>query len=1022
MIKNSILSIFLTAAFSVTAYAQQITGSVSDNNGLPLPGASVVIEGTSNGTTTDFDGNFSIESSQGSSLVFSYVGYESQTIVVGSSLINVQLISDNTLDEVVVTALGISREKKSLGYSVTEVSGDDINTIKDNNIASSLIGKVAGLNITNSGTIGSGSRITLRGNNSVNGMNQALIVVDGVPINADGIESNNNADYSSVVTGGGITDVNSNDIESISVLKGPNASALYGSRAGNGVILITTKTGSKTQGLGISLNTNLTMDNVMYLPEFQNEYAQGTLGGAYTDILTDFGSSSWGRKIDGSEQMYFDGKPRRTQAYPDNVRDFFETGIKASTSLSVQDASEKGSVRFSYTNNDHKGIMPSSTLVSHNFNLRGVMNLSDKLTVDAKATYFTQEVNNRQFLAGEGIMGPIYLMPRTVDIRDLEKFQVDNPGTTDEFKVINYSGPNSQTANPYWMANNDEQKERRNRFFGFAKINYEFNDWLSAFVRVGADITEMKNKTITKPGHHFYRGGRMDVQTNSYGELNTDVLITAKKDLTKDLNLVLNVGGSLSKRTSEGFYQFGENFKIPTKFFLNNAANLLAPNERPLATKKVNSAYASASFAYQDFLYVDITSRNDWSSTLGEENRSYMYNSASVSAIVNSFVDPEQTVFNLLKLRAGYAQVGNDTNPYQLSQTFDVPGQGYFGLTTLSAPSIKLNPDLKPEQVTSIEFGIEGSMLDNRLNFDISVYDKETTDMIFNVPVAAATGFQFFKENVGKVSNKGVEITIGGRLIQNSKMVWDTSLNYAKNENELLSLIDDLETFTYMTTNSGNLSLRAQVGGTIGDIYGTVWETNDAGQRLIREDGRPSTSTPDQYLGTAQPDFLAGWNNTIRYGNYSLGFQIDGRFGGQFYSATSASLDGQGVGARTLEYRESGVTLDGFNTATNTDNTTSITGQEYWGTTSSIAENYIYDQDNIRLRELSIGYQIPNTLDYGIQSANLQLIGRNLFFFSKKAPDVDPENMIGTAIGAQGFNSNNLPSLRSLGLNLTLNF
>ena len=280
--KKIILSSLLIFATSISVYAQQITGSVSDDNGLPLPGASIVIQGTSDGTTTDFDGNFSIESSQGSSLVISYVGYESQIIVVGSSQINVQLVSDNALDEVVVTALGISREKKSLGYSVTEVSGDDINTIKDNNIASSLIGKVAGLNITNSGTIGSGSRITLRGNNSVNGMNQALIVVDGVPINADGIESNNNADYSSYVTGGGITDVNSNDIESISVLKGPNASALYGSRAGNGVILITTKTGSKAEGLGISINTNLTMDNPMYLPEFQNEYAQGTFCLLYT--------------------------------------------------------------------------------------------------------------------------------------------------------------------------------------------------------------------------------------------------------------------------------------------------------------------------------------------------------------------------------------------------------------------------------------------------------------------------------------------------------------------------------------------------------------------------------------------------------------------------------------------------------------------------------------------------------------------------------------------------------------------
>ena len=1019
MIKNSLLSIFLTLAFGLSSYAQQITGSVSDDNGIPLPGASVVIQGSSSGTTTDFDGNFSIETSQGSTLVISYVGYESQQIVVGSSPINVQLTSDNALDEVVVTALGLTREKKSLGYSVTEVDGDEINSIKDNNIASSLMGKVAGLNITNSGTIGSASRITLRGNNSVNGMNQALIVVDGIPINADGIESGQNADYSSTVIGGGITDINAYDIESISVLKGPNASALYGSRAGNGVILITTKTGSETDGLGISLNTNLTADTPMFLPDFQNEYAQGTLGAAYTDIASDFGSSSWGPKM-GATQMYYDGRPRVAQAYPDNVKDFFNTGIKAITSMSIQNASENGSVRFSYTNNDTQGMIPNSSMISHNFNLRGVMNLSDKLSIDAKATYFTQEVNGRQQMGGEGIMGVLYQMPRSVDINDLKKYQVDNPGTTDEFKVLNYGGSNSQTANPYWMANHDEYNERRNRFFGFAKINYEFTDWLSAFVRVGADVTDTKTKRITKPGHHFYRGGRMDLNTISSGELNTDLVFTAKKDITSDLNVVVNAGGSLSKRTYQGYYQFGENFKIPTKFFLNNAANILAPNETPLTTKKVNSAFASANFAYKDFLYVDLTSRNDWSSTLGEENRSYMYNSASVSAILNSIVDPEQEVFNLLKLRAGYAQVGNDTDPYQLYQTFDVPGQGYLGLTTLSAPSIKLNEDLKPEQVTSIEFGLEGSMLNNRLNFDISIYDKETTDMIFNVPVPAATGFQFFKENVGKVSNKGVEITLGGRIIQNSKMVWDSSLNYSKNENELLELIDDLETFTYMTTNDGQVALRAQVGGTIGDIYGAVWETNESGQKLLREDGRPQGSDPNQYLGTAQPDFLAGWINTFRYGNYTLSFQIDGRFGGQFYSNTSRNLDVAGVSERSLQYRESGVTLDGINSATGAPNTEAITGQEYWG--SLAVQNYIYDQDNIRLRELSIGYQIPNTQSYGIQSASLQLVGRNLFFFSKDAPDVDPEMTLGTAIGAQGFNLNNLPSTRSLGVNLTLNF
>ena len=513
----------------------------------------------------------------------------------------------------------------------------------------------------------------------------------------------------------------------------------------------------------------------------------------------------------------------------------------------------------------------------------------------------------------------------------------------------------------------------------------------------------------------------MSKSLNTYGELNSEFLITAKRDLTDKLNLLVSAGGNLSKRTAEGMRNFGEDFKIPTKFFFSNT-NKQTPGDSPQSIKKVNSLYGSANFAYDAFLYLDVTARNDWSSTLGEDNRSYMYNSASLSALLNRFIDPEQNLFNLIKLRASWAQVGNDTGPYQLYQTFSVPGEGYLGLTTLSSPSVKLNPDLKPETVASTELGLELSMLSNRLTLELSYYDMTTTDLIFNVPVPAATGFSFFKENVGEVTNNGIEITLGGTPIETETIRWNTALFYSKNKNKLVELIEGSKSLTYLTTNSGNLSLRAHVDGGIGDIYGTVWEKDDQGRHEVNANGIPIASTPDKFLGSAQPDWLGGWSNTISMKNLSLSFQIDARIGGKIYSETSSYLNASGVSKRSLKYRESGVVVDAINTDTTAKNTKSITGQQYWGAMSGIAENYIYDQTNVRLREFAIGYRFSNLENFGIASASLQLIGRNLFFLMKNADDIDPENTLGTRIGVEGINSRSLPTTRSVGLNITLNF
>ncbi|TBW25854.1 SusC/RagA family TonB-linked outer membrane protein [Gramella sp. KN1008] len=1017
---------FLSFNQNIIAQEQTVTGTVTDGeSGLPLPGVTVIEKGTSNGVATDFDGNYSITAPADAVLVFSMLGYGTQEIALeGRTTLDLVLSVDaQALDEVVVTSLGITREKKSLGYAVTELESEEVNTVKNYNVASSLVGKVAGLVVNQSSGVGSGSRITIRGNNTLTGNNQALIVVDGIPIDASGTESGGSI-YNSTVTGGGITDINPADIESVSVLKGPNAAALYGSRAASGVILITTKKGTKGRGLGISINSNISIEEPMFLPEFQNEYGQGVNGAPYAD-LANFGGSSWGSRLDGSEQLYYTGEQRPYTAQPNNVEDFFENGIQSINTLSMDKGGEDYSLRFSYTNNATTSIIPNSELQSHNFNLRGVVDLSDKMSLDSKATYFTQELNNRVNLGTEGVLAYVYRMPRNVRIDDLKKYKpslwADPQMFEDEYGSISYAGQNKSIGNPYWMLNEDTNDERRDRFLGFTKLNYEFTDWLSAFARVGGDVTNIRSDYIQDYGHHFFYDGRLSLSTRKNTEINADFLFTADKDLTDKLNLVANVGGSLSKRTFETMNVSGSQFRLPSRSFLNNT-NVQSSSHTPLGVKKINSLYGSFSFSYDDLMYLDLTARNDWSSTLSEDNRSYFYPSVSYSLLVDRFIDPDKDIFNLLKLRASWAEVGNDTGVYQLYQTFSVPQDGYLGLTVLEGPSVKLNPNLKPESVTSTEIGLEFNMFMNRLYGELSLYDITTTDMIYNVPVPFATGYSTFKENIGEVQNQGIEVMIGGVPVRTENFRWDISANFSKNENKLIELIEGLD---YTVLNSlGGLSIRAEVGGGIGDIYGSTWKTNENGERLVNAEGFPLAAGEREKLGNAQPDWIGGLTNNLTYKNWNLRFLIDGRFGGEIYSATSSYLDAAGVSERSLQYRGEGIVVDAINEETGEPNTASITAQEYWGSYSGITSNYIYDQTNVRLREFALTYRFPGdfTDSIGLNAASIGLIGRNLFFLYKDAEDIDPDSSIGTGLSGQGISLNNAPTIRSLGVNVNIKF
>ncbi len=1038
VLRSCLLGIIVLLGFnSAIAQDRTVSGRVSGAaDGSSIPGVNVVIKGTTEGTTTDMDGNYKLSVSENATLVFTYIGYADQEITVGNqSVINVSLDEDITsLSEVVVTAFGVEREKKSLGYSVSTVGAEDIATVKDQNFVNSLNGRVAGVQITQStsGPAG-GVRVIIRGNSSLTGNNQPLYVVDGVPVDNSGFGSaagSGTGEFARADYGTGISDINPDDIESISVLKGPNAAALYGSRAANGVIMITTKKGTNRKGLGVSFSSTTTFSNPLLLPEYQNEYGQGTLGAVDADP-TNFSGVSWGPKLDGSQQIYWDNADGTTKAYtaqPDNVKNFFRTGTNFINTLSLQGGSDKATMRFSYTNNLSNSILENADVQKHNFNLRTTVNLTDKLSLDTKGTYFTQEATNRALQGTEGIMSMLYTVPRNLIMDDYRVYQ------NADGSFNSYGG---NRGNPFWVLNNDINQDSRNRFTGFAKLDYKFTDYLKVFARIGTDQTSQNIETVEQPGHWFYNTGRFNYSNNKIGETNMDFLLMFDNNVGSSMHLTLNAGANHRYSTFRGSSVRGEDFKIPTQP-TTSSASIISPNYVPLIESMVNSVYASASISYNDLVYLDVSARNDWSSTLPSENRSFFYPSASVAFMLGELVDPSQNFFDYLKLRGGWAQVGNDTSPFSLGNGYVLQpaDQSYFGLTILTLPNTYFDPNLKPEQSTSVEFGIESKMYNNRLYFDFSAYSIRSEDLIqtINIPPDGVIGYPKFHTNVGEISNKGFEFLIGGTPVQTGNFSWDVSLNFSRNTNELVSLIDGIDNFIFTQTNANpQVVVQASVGGGYGEIWGTDFMKTADGRQVVDATGRPMATEEKFLLGNFQPDFMSGLSNTLRYKNFNLRLLIDGRFGGELYSGTDARLDAAGVSLKTLENREAdfivdGVVDDGSGTIENpnyVENIEPITAQEYFGAVASrVASSNIVSQTNVRLREVSLTYSFPQSMLSGtfINSASIGLIGRNLFFLYNGAGNFDPESSYSTGNSSQGVLFYNLPTTRTIGVNINVKF
>lgn len=1016
-----------------------VTGTISDTSGVPLPGVNVVEKGTNNGVSTDFDGNYSIEvSSNSATLVFSSLGFAtSEVAIAGQSNVNASLSEDaSQLDEVVVTALGISRKKKSLGYAVTTIEGESVSLVKEANVASSLAGKVAGVVVsrTTSGP-GGGTRVVIRGNNSITGNNQPLYVVDGVPIDNSALSApTGSGEFNIPDLGTGISDINPDDIESMSVLKGPNAAALYGSRASNGVIIITTKKGKLGQGLGVSITSSATFEDPLVLPKYQNQYGRGS-DGIFPQINTDdplvtqvnavAGSSSWGPRFDGSSQLAYNGQQRAYAAQPNNVKDFFETGTSFVNTVALSGSSENSSVRFSYTNSDIGAILPNSGIQRDNFNLRAFTNLSDKLSLDTKVTYFVQKAQNRPNQGTEGLAAYLYPLARNVITDDLRTFQnlenaidPDNP-----YRVI---APTSSGGNPYWILNNDFNGDRRSRITGLAKLQYEFNDWLTAFARVGTDAISQDTESITKTGHHFVSNGRIRYTSNDRSETNYDVLFMLNKDISSKFNINANVGANALRFARIRSSSSGERFKIPGRPFLDNTEEVFA-SQGARVKKNVNSVYGSASLSYDSTFYLDVTGRNDWSSALSAESRSYFYNSVSMSILLDKLFNLESTAIDLLKVRGSIASVGNDTDPQQLVNVFQIAANGFLDNVTVSRQKTLFSESLLPEDVKSTELGFEFKAFNNRFYGDFSYYDISSKDLIFDVPLDAGTGFDDFRTNVGEITNKGFEILIGGTPIQTENFSWDISANIAKNENKLISLIDGQDFFNFSSSNSGTVSTVARVGEGFGDIETTTWLRNPGGQLIVTAEGRPQATTDREKFGNYQPDATGGLTNTFRYKGFTLNTLIDFRIGGEVYSATDAALDANGVSERSLEFRDGGILVDGVienEDGTFSPNTVTISAQDYWGAASNIGSEYVFDQTNVRLRELSLTYSLPKKFlkDTFIENVSMSAVGRNLLFLYKNVDNFDPESSYSTSNFSQGVLFYALPTTRSIGLTLNINF
>lgn len=1003
---------------------RQVTGKVTGNDNAPVASATVQVKGGTQTAITGNDGNFSITVPAGNvTLTITSVGFLSAEVSVesGQSIVNVTLNADNKqLTEVVVTAMGLTKSKRTLSYATQQVNPGTFSKARELNVANSLIGRVAGLDVVRSSSgVGGSSRVVLRGDRSITGNNQALIVIDGVPMdNSNFSPGNANGGRDG---GDGISSINPDDIESINVLRGASATALYGARAANGALIINTKKGTR-KGFGVTLNSSYILERALPLQKFQDVYGQGS-GGVY-NRASEF---SWGPKMDGTQVAMWGPKPDnvgKTYSFspqPGTYEDFYSTGSQLSNSLAMSGGGDKTQTYFSYTNVNAKGIVDNNTMKRNILNLRISGDISKKLSYDSKVTYLDETINNRQ-QTGEAfanLQRHILRLPRNISLNMAKDFEFINPATGQLRQ--NYWNPGSNGGqNPYWIKNRVIALDKRARVTAFGSMTYKPLEWLSFMGRAGIDQynDEFEGKWYNNT-YTIADNGDYQTLFRKIREVNLDFFGFIKKGFG-DINIDATLGASrqqfysLAQSTSTGGLN-RDNLFIPS--------NARSPQiGRSLAETEKQGVFMTADISYKDYLTVSASARNDWSSTLPKASRSYFFPSAGFSAILSNMMELP-TFISFAKLRGSYAVTGNDARPYLLTQTYTFAAGGPTGF--ISRDGVKPFPDLKPELTTSLEIGTEIRFLNNRFGLDLGWYTSDSKNQLFTVAIPPASGWSSQFINAGLVRNSGVEFTLNGSLLRGNTIRWDVDLNFARNTNKLVELTPTLKRLVLAGDFINDVVV--EEGKPLGQLYSRGYERNASRQILVDATGLPRiTAGKTVFMGNSRPDWTGGLNNRISYKSFVLSFLISARMGGFVSSFTNAVIYADGVTEKTLEGRASYI-VDGVTDA-GAKNTVATTAEKYWvkvgGRNTPAGEVFTYDASNIRLRELVFSYNLPNRMIRSLpfQSGSVSLVGRNLFFLMNKAEGFDPELTAGAQNTTVGLESFSLPSTRTIGINLNLSF
>lgn len=1019
------VAVALTLLPGIAIAQATISGRVTSDGGEALPGVAVVIQGTGLGAQTDADGRYRIAiagasaTGQTATLTARRIGYVPRSVQVtlstGSMTRDFTLTAaPNVLEGVVVTALGIEREKRSVGTSVQNLTGNEITQARETNIVNALSGKVSGVAVTNAGSQGGSSRLVIRGANSIAGNNQPLFIVDGIPVSNQVVGAPGG--YGGIDYGNAIQDLNGNDIASISILKGPNAAALYGSRAANGAVVITTKSGKGSpRGFGVSASSNITFETPLRLPSYQNEYGQGS-GGEFEYVdgqgggTNDGVDESWGPKFDGQDRAQFFGVGPWVAA-PNNVRDFFETGRTMTNNVAFSGAGERANARLSFTKEDIDGLAPGMMLKKFATSLNAGAEIGDRFSTTGSVQYINNKGFNRNGTGYDNgnFMQQFVWFGRQVDISRLKDPRKDADGNQ-----INWN--HNYHDNPYWIQLESQNRDQRDRIIGAGALNFRPSPWLTATLRSGTDWYRDYRKLnqayglVESPFGGFSELGIFTQETNTEG------LLSATRGTGSRFTVTANFGGNLRQTQYKANSTNVDALVVPGIYNVGNAQNTPVTNAYE-ENKKVNSLYGSANFGWNNYLFMEVTGRNDWSSTLPKGANSYFYPSVSGSFVfTDAFPALSGRFLQYGKLRASFAKVGNDASPYQLQSTYTATTP-FGGSPRYAVPNSLANAGLKPEETKAFEVGTELNFFNNRLGIDLVYYNKATTNQILAAQISPATGYTSKALNAGEISNKGIEALISATPIRVGNFEWNTALNFARNRSRVEELNEELQTVVLGTYWS--LTVEARKGEAYGALYGNPFLRDAAGNLRVSTSGRPMRDPQKRVLGHYTPDWTAGLQNSFRYKSVDLSFLLDKHQGGEVFSVTNMFGRYSGVLEETLVGRDTGIVVVGV-LADGSPNTKRISAEAYNHSLYGTHEAHVFDASYLKLRELKLGVIVPSRLvsRMGMSRAYLALVGRNLWL-STKTPHIDPETAFNSG-NAQGLEHGQFPSQRSIGLNLSL--